>query len=200
MAIIKCPECSQSVSDAANACPHCGYPIADMQSEVSQCEASSALQEEIIDNNGVNTQPDTEIKPKTGVHQKTWFVFVMLFVCFPVGCFLIWKYKKANLPVRIIVSIVCGWLFLIGVYVIAVQTNPVEHKWKAATCETPETCELCGETREEATGHQWKFTNCTTPMTCELCGQISAAEAGHKWKTVTCTAPQTCEVCGETWD
>lgn len=27
MALIKCPECLQNVSDKANSCPHCGYPI-----------------------------------------------------------------------------------------------------------------------------------------------------------------------------
>ena len=27
MAIIKCPECGQSVSDMAEQCPNCGYPI-----------------------------------------------------------------------------------------------------------------------------------------------------------------------------
>jgi hypothetical protein len=28
MALISCPECRQSVSDAAPACPRCGYPVA----------------------------------------------------------------------------------------------------------------------------------------------------------------------------
>lgn len=28
MAIIKCPECAKTVSDAAPSCPQCGYPIA----------------------------------------------------------------------------------------------------------------------------------------------------------------------------
>lgn len=27
MALIKCPECSQDISDSANACVHCGYRI-----------------------------------------------------------------------------------------------------------------------------------------------------------------------------
>lgn len=27
MALIKCPECLQNVSDKANSCPHCGFPI-----------------------------------------------------------------------------------------------------------------------------------------------------------------------------
>lgn len=27
MALIKCPECNESVSEKANSCPHCGYPL-----------------------------------------------------------------------------------------------------------------------------------------------------------------------------
>ena len=33
MALIKCPECGQDVSDKAAQCPRCGYPIAEMMSE-----------------------------------------------------------------------------------------------------------------------------------------------------------------------
>ena len=31
MALIKCPDCGNEVSDKAKACIHCGYPIEDMQ-------------------------------------------------------------------------------------------------------------------------------------------------------------------------
>lgn len=27
MALIKCPECRNELSDKANFCPHCGYPL-----------------------------------------------------------------------------------------------------------------------------------------------------------------------------
>lgn len=27
MALVNCPECSENVSEKANACPHCGYPM-----------------------------------------------------------------------------------------------------------------------------------------------------------------------------
>lgn len=38
-------------------------------------------------------------------YQKTWFCIVMMFCCcFPLGIFLMWKYKKFNQPVRIIIS------------------------------------------------------------------------------------------------
>lgn len=198
MAIIKCPECSQSVSDAANACPHCGYPIAEMQNNISAHNASSALQEETTPKNDVNTVADTQGKPKVEVFGETWFVIMMLIVFFPVGCFLAWKYKKFSVPVRIASSIACGLLFLVVLYFITIPSGTLEHEWKEATCETPKTCELCGETSGEAAGHQWKFTSCTTPKVCEVCGKESEEPADHKWKTVTCAKPKTCEVCGET--
>lgn len=30
MALVKCKECGQEVSDMAEACPHCGYPLTEM--------------------------------------------------------------------------------------------------------------------------------------------------------------------------
>ncbi len=29
MALIKCPECSEEISDKAEACPYCGFPISN---------------------------------------------------------------------------------------------------------------------------------------------------------------------------
>ena len=35
MALIKCPECGQSVSDKASVCIHCGYPLSSINTENS---------------------------------------------------------------------------------------------------------------------------------------------------------------------
>lgn len=37
MAIIKCPECNQEISDKAPVCPSCGVPIAGHVTTCSQC-------------------------------------------------------------------------------------------------------------------------------------------------------------------
>ncbi len=34
IALIKCPECGQNVSDSATACIHCGYPLQKAKSEL----------------------------------------------------------------------------------------------------------------------------------------------------------------------
>ena len=53
-----------------------------------------------MDNNEMN---DTGAK-KERWYQTTWFMWVMLVLFFPVGLFLMWKYKKHNLNARLIIT------------------------------------------------------------------------------------------------
>ena len=70
------------------------------------------------------------------------------------------------------------------------------HVWAEATCTSPKTCSICGDTEGSALGHKWQAATCETPKTCSLC-QVTEGEAlGHSWKDATCTAPKTCSVCG----
>ena len=73
-----------------------------------------------------------------------------------------------------------------------------QHDWKDATCEDPEECALCGETRDEAEGHDWKDATCTKPKTCSECDATEGEAAGHTWADATCQAPKTCTVCNVT--
>ena len=41
MALIKCPECGNEVSDKAPACIHCGYPLQEQQPIISDARVSS---------------------------------------------------------------------------------------------------------------------------------------------------------------
>ena len=83
-----------------------------------------------------------------------------------------------------------------NVNVYTVKVNVVcTHKWLAATCTKPETCEICGAVRGEALGHKWKEATCTEPKTCTVCKVTEGEALGHKWKEVTCTEPETCTVC-----
>lgn len=44
-------------------------------------------------------------KEKVPFYQSTWFIILMTFFCFfPLGLFLMWKYKKFSKPVRIAIS------------------------------------------------------------------------------------------------
>lgn len=83
-----------------------------------------------------------------------------------------------------------------NVNVYTVKVNVVcTHKWLAATCTTPETCEICKAVRGEALGHKWKEATYTEPKTCTVCKVTEGEALGHKWKEATCTEPETCTVC-----
>ena len=76
--------------------------------------------------------------------------------------------------------------------------NGCDHDWRAATCNEPKTCVLCGEKEGEAIPHNWSMATCTRPRTCFACNKTEGSVADHNWKSATCTAPQTCRDCGET--
>ena len=73
-----------------------------------------------------------------------------------------------------------------------------EHSWNAATCTTPKTCKLCGETEGDALGHDWTAADCDTAKTCKVCGATEGAALGHDWAAADCDTAKTCKTCGAT--
>lgn len=54
---------------------------------------------------------------KEKFYQKTWFIVLMLLCCcFPLGLFLMWKYKKFNKPVRIVITVLFVLAFIGGIF------------------------------------------------------------------------------------
>ena len=86
----------------------------------------------------------------------------------------------------------------ISLLLVLAACGECQHDWKDATCEDPEECALCGETRDEAEGHDWKDATCTKPKTCSECDATEGEAAGHTWADATCQAPKTCTVCNVT--
>ncbi len=78
------------------------------------------------------------------------------------------------------------------------EIDALGHDWENATCETPNTCERCGETEGDPLGHDWVDATCTEPKTCQRCGETEGEPLGHDWVDATCTEPKTCQRCGET--
>lgn len=72
-----------------------------------------------------------------------------------------------------------------------------EHVWKAANCESPKTCKICGET-SGVKSHSWSEATCLAPRTCGRCGLTLGTKGMHSWKEATVDFPETCSVCGET--
>ena len=92
-------------------CPNCGEPVAPKPTYESVTKPLTGK----LDVNGVET-PTT----KSPFYSQTWFIVLMMFCCcFPVGLFLMWKYKKFNKPVRIILTV----LFALGIIVAIASDN-----------------------------------------------------------------------------
>ncbi len=82
------------------------------------------------------------------------------------------------------------------------------HDYACATCITPKTCTLCGNTEGTALGHSWEDVTCTTPKTCSVCGSTEGEPLGHSggvWFEIllpTCTETgikaRICDACGDT--
>lgn len=71
------------------------------------------------------------------------------------------------------------------------------HVWEEATCTTPKTCSVCGETEGEAPGHVWKEATCTTAQTCSVCNEIMGVHLGHLVESWTILKEPTCTLEGE---
>ena len=74
----------------------------------------------------------------------------------------------------------------------------MSHEWKQATCTTPKTCSIGGETEGEALGHTWVDATCAEPKHCSVCGETEGETLAHTWVDATCAEPKHCSVCGET--
>ena len=66
--------------------------------------------------NGYLEKKEMQKASKTPFYQSTWFVILMMFCCcFPIGLFLMWKYKKFNQPVRIVLTALFVIAFVVGI-------------------------------------------------------------------------------------
>lgn len=71
-----------------------------------------------------------------------------------------------------------------------------DHEWQEATCTTPKTCSVCGDTEGDPLCHHWTEATCIAPKTCSVCGEAVGGPSKHDWIKATCEVPKTCSVCG----
>ncbi len=114
MALIRCPECGKEFSDKAVACPNCGFPT----NQIHNFNSSSQAPPNITGNGYaqyIHEKKQTQTT-KQPFYQTTWFTILMLICCcFPIGLYTMWKYKKFNQPIRIIISAFFAVSFAISV-------------------------------------------------------------------------------------
>lgn len=73
-----------------------------------------------------------------------------------------------------------------------------DHSWSAATCDSPEKCDYCGEIRGAALGHNFSNATCTEAKKCTVCGLTEGSPTGHNFSNATCLTPKKCQNCGIT--
>lgn len=100
MALVQCKKCGKWVNDNDPACPGCGEPISQKYQY-----------------GGTQPAGMPNVPKQTRFWETTWFCILMMFCCcFPLGIFLMWKYKKFNKPVRIAISAFFGMMMLISIF------------------------------------------------------------------------------------
>lgn len=171
MALIKCPECNQEVSDQAKLCPHCGYKLPK-----------------------INRKKFSQSKTKTKTIIILSILFSTLFVMW-IGYFFLSPITVQWCCLHCVKDATCTeakkcsrcgktW------------GRPLGHNWQEATCVEAKKCITCGTTDGKALGHSWQPATCTTPQKCFLCGITEGKALGHNWQPATCTTPKMCIICG----
>ncbi len=77
MALIKCPDCEQSISDKATKCPKCGYPIQEYLSSKTEEIPSESVNEDSVD-----TASSTDIQQSsTQKKSKKKLIVTLIAIC-----------------------------------------------------------------------------------------------------------------------
>ncbi len=117
------------------------------------------------------------------------------------------QYEQPRKPGNRWILWVClglGIAVIVGMAVIFVmlgnlnREKPHEHSWDPATCQKPQTCALCGESRGMPLEHDWEKATCLAPETCKNCGEQQGEPRAHNWTPATREEPKVCTVCGST--
>ena len=116
-------------------------------------------------------------------------------------------FKKEGMKMKKLLALTLATLMLASAC-LGFTACGCNHDFADATCTTPKTCRLCGETEGEAAGHTFRAATCTSAKTCTVCNATEGAALGHTSEDVaavasTCTtvghtAGTRCSVCHET--
>lgn len=96
------------------------------------------------------------------------------------------KKKRSKAPY---IAFLLIFVVAIGAVILTQFLNPCKngHTWKAATCEDPKTCSVCGRTDGNSLGHDWEGATCTQAGICSRCGK-EGYKKSHQYSKGFCTS------------
>lgn len=102
---MKCFKCNESIPDGTSFCPFCG------ETQKSSPESSQTF-ELNYDFDIDESKTKTKKSDKNNWYKSPWLIIVLLFVFFPIGAFLLWKYSEFKFKTKVILSIAGFFVFI----------------------------------------------------------------------------------------
>ncbi|WP_235828866.1 DNA/RNA non-specific endonuclease [Anaerosacchariphilus polymeriproducens] len=120
------------------------------------------------------------MKTKEKIYNKNWFMWFMLLFLAPVGIFLMWKNKKFNSVVRMILSVSFGFIFFIAIIVGSTDdTSENKNNLKKEVVDTSEKNKIPVTESEENIKEETKATNKDTIEYNGISYKIIEVEGGN---------------------
>lgn len=114
---MKCRRCGETFE--GNYCPVCGEAV---KKEAAPLKPAS---------NDYVSSKQTRVTEKRSLYQSSGFTAATLFLCFPLGLFLMWKYRKFNNAARTVITglcSICMVLLILSIQSLAIHGTPLFYK------------------------------------------------------------------------
>lgn len=114
---MKCRRCGETFE--GNYCPVCGEAV---KKEAAPLKPAS---------NDYVSSKQKRVTEKWSLYQTSGFTAAALLLCFPLGLFLMWKYRKFNKTARTVITVLCSIctvLFILSIQSFVIHGTPLFYK------------------------------------------------------------------------
>lgn len=169
MALVKCPECGNEVSNRVPACIYCGCPLSEA------ALAKSAPKVTTLTPNSGEGSPKNHWQRKKKSNKPILILSILTVVLLVIGinvfsslkCEHEWSDATCSFPKS---CIRCG----------ETEGNALSHQWVEATCTSAKHCSLCDISEGVPSEHIWNEASCAAPKTCTVCQETEGTALAHK--------------------